>query len=166
MKIHAPRLILSLILGLVLTTAACATHSSETTDPGSQQDNAQPQSKEYEQVNFYYEFKDILIPKELSPVDDAKYVFDDDRFLAGFRVFKGRVVADDLAQFFLNNMKKDGWTKKFSLKAEKSVLVFQKPDKSCTILIENGFNTKVTVFAIDFKNRNVNSDVQVQDLPQ
>lgn len=165
MKIHAPQLMLSLILGLALTTAACATRSPETADPGSLQDNAQLQSQDYEQVNFYYEFKDVLIPKELCPVDDSKYVFDDDRFLAGFRVFKGRVVADDLVQFFSNNMTKDGWAKKFSLKAEKSVLVFQKPDKSCTIFIENGFNTKVTVFAIDFKNHDMNSDVQVQDLP-
>ena len=163
---HALRLILGLILGLVLMTAACATRSSDSSDL-TVQDSSEPSAQEYEEVNFYYEFKDILVPKELSPADDAKYVFDDERFLAGFRVFKGRVVAEDLFQFFTNNMKRDGWTTRFTFKSERSVLSFQKPNKSCTILIEDGFSTKVTIFALEFRNpTSKGADVQVQDLPQ
>ncbi|MGE4553060.1 MAG: hypothetical protein AB7D57_08110 [Desulfovibrionaceae bacterium] len=169
---HALRLTLGCILGLVLMSAACATRSTESTGQTSVENSGEPSVEQYEEVNFYYEFKDILVPKELTPADDAKYVFDDERFLAGFRVFKGRVVAEDLFQFFATNMKKDGWKVRFTLKSDRSVLSFQKPNKSCTILIEDGFNTKVTIFAIEFRSpsgsmgSSSGADVQVQDLPQ
>ena len=144
-------------------TFACTTRQAQETDPGGGDPNAYEQT--YDQNNFYYEFEDILIPREVDPVDDEKYVFDDGRFLAGFRIFKGRVVADDLFLFFLNNMQRDGWTKIVSIKSDTSTLVFSKANKSCTIKIEDSWpESKVTVFAVQLRGEK-GVDIQVQDLP-
>lgn len=153
------------LLVLALTASACATKSTSTDPAGEEEATPSAYQETYENPNYYYDFDDILIPRELEPIDKEKYVFDDPRFLAGFRIFSGRVVAEDVFNFFVNNMVKDNWTKKFSLKAEKSVLAFEKSNKSCTIQIEDGFKTKVTVFAIEFKDR-VGASPLSQDLPQ
>ncbi|SKA91027.1 hypothetical protein SAMN02745704_02284 [Paucidesulfovibrio gracilis DSM 16080] len=165
------RSLTAVLLVLALAATGCATKSTGT-EPAQSTSESQPTAYEqtYENPNYYYDFNDILIPRELDPVDDEKYVFDDPRFLAGFRIFSGRVVAEDVFNFFVNNMAKDNWTKKFSLKAEKSVLAFEKQNKSCTIQIEDGFKTRVTVFAIEFKDvGSWESDSQgfsQQELPQ
>ncbi|MEF2146496.1 MAG: hypothetical protein V3573_13710 [Desulfovibrionaceae bacterium] len=159
---------------LLFSASACATKSTASdTDPQQTQaaSDSDAYQETYENPNYYYDFDDILVPRELSPIDDEKYVFDDPRFLAGFRIFTGRVIAEDVFNFFVNNMTKDNWTKKFSLKAEKSVLAFEKANKSCTIQIEDGFKTRVTIFAIEFKDLNSGSVGSVpmgmgQDLPQ
>jgi len=162
----------AILVLMTLTAAGCATKSTGT-EPASTTGESQPTAYEqtYENPNYYYDFNDILIPRELDPVDDEKYVFDDPRFLAGFRIFSGRVVAEDVFNFFVNNMVRDNWTKKFSLKAQKSVLAFEKANKSCTIQIEDGFKTRVTVFAIEFKDvpgmdPSADTGFTSQDLPQ
>lgn len=147
------------ILVLVLGASACATKNTSTeasNDAHPQAQNSYEQT--YDNPNYYYDFDDVLIPRELTPVDSEKYVFTDTRFHAGFRIFEGRVVAEDVYNFFSNNMLKDNWVQKFSLKTARSVLVFEKPNKSCTITIEDGFKTKVTVFAIE-----LNTSVSASD---
>lgn len=161
-KGHAMGKILLLVLALAVVMG-CTTRQSQSTEPGGGDPAAYEET--YEQTNFYYEFEDILIPREIDPVDDEKYVFDDGRFLAGFRIFKGRVVTDDLFLFFLNNMQRDGWTKVVSIKSDTSTLVFSKPRKGCTIKIEDSWpESKVTVFAVQLREQN-SVDIQVQDLP-
>ncbi|MGE4290956.1 MAG: hypothetical protein AB7E32_01985 [Desulfovibrio sp.] len=159
------RKLLCLSLLLFVFAGGCATKSAGTEPTGdSSQTSATAYQETYENPNYYYDFNDILVPRELEPIDDEKYVFDDPRFLAGFRIFSGRVVAEDVFNFFVNNMAKDNWRKKFSLKAEKSVLAFEKSNKSCTIQIEDGYKTRVTIFAIEFKD--VAGSSLSQDLPQ
>lgn len=162
----------SMLLVLIVFAAGCATKSTGT-EPTGEDTQSQPSATAYQETydnpNYYYDFNDILVPRELEPIDEEKYVFDDPRFLAGFRIFSGRVVAEDVFNFFVNNMAKDNWRKKFSLKAEKSVLAFEKSNKSCTIQIEDGFKTKVTIFAIEFKDAAGSfsgSAPMGQDLPQ
>ena len=107
--------------------------------------------EDYKDPNFYYDFDDILVPKELSPVSADMSVFDDETFKAGFRVFEGRVVNEDLINFFINNMAKDNWEKVAIYKSSKSILLYRKPTKRCTIQIEDGFKTRVTIFAVEYK---------------
>jgi hypothetical protein len=57
----------------------------------------------------------------------------------------------DLINFFINNMSKDNWNLETSLKAAKSVLVFDKPNKSCVIQITDGFQSTATVLAVEYK---------------
>ena len=108
-------------------------------------------TEEYKDPNYYYDFDDILVPKELTPVSADMSIFDDETFKAGFRVFEGRVVNEDLINFFVNNMAKDNWEKVAIFKSDKSILMYRKPTKRCTIQIEDGFKTKVTIFAVEYK---------------
>ncbi len=154
---------------LVISLSACGTKNTSST--GQHGDDAQAQRQDsyeqsYENPNYYYDFDDVLIPRELTPVDDEKYVFADSRFHAGFRIFEGRVVAEDLYNFFVNNMAKDNWKQTFSLKTARSVLVFEKPNKSCTITIEDGFRTTVTVFAIELITAPAAGSVSSSNIPE
>lgn len=152
------------VMVLTLSVGCTTTKQSQDTDPGGYSGDPNAVEQTFDQTSFYYEFEDIRVPQEIDPVDSDKYVFDDGRFLAGFRIFKGRVVADDLFQFFTNNMQRDGWTKVVSIKAETSTLVFSKPTKSCTIRIEDSWpESEVTVFAVQLREQN-GVDIQVQDL--
>lgn len=147
------RIALIMVIMFVLVGAGCAAKNTSTQpSEDAHAENQDSYEETYDNPNYYYDFDDVLIPRELSPVDDEKYVFSDHRFHAGFRIFEGRVVAEDLYNFFVNNMAKDNWAQKFSLKTVRSVLVFEKPNKSCTITIEDGFKTKVTVFAIELQS--------------
>lgn len=163
------KLLIVFTLALLLATGCANMNKNTKTQPS---EDAQPeQQSSYEETynnpNYYYDFDDVLIPRELTPVDEEKYVFSDHRFHAGFRQFSGRVVAEDLYNFFVNNMAKDNWKLKFSLKTVRSVLVFEKPNKSCTITIEDGFSTNVSVFAIELKtDGTVSSGVMSSDVPE
>ncbi|WP_018124187.1 hypothetical protein [Desulfovibrio oxyclinae] len=107
---------------------------------------------EYTDTNYYYDFQDILIPRELEYVDEESYTLDNRKFRAGIMKFKGRVVVQDLIRFFLNNMAKDNWEKIASVKGKISVLSFEKFNKSCIIQIEDTFGSaKVTIIAVEAK---------------
>ncbi|GAB7021616.1 hypothetical protein [Salidesulfovibrio brasiliensis] len=137
-----------LLAGLCLF-AGCTTTSSNTTS-GQQTDSPQ---REYSQTNFYYDFEDILIPSELEYVDEESYTLDNRKFRVGIMKFKGRVVIQDLIQFFLNNMAKDNWEKIASVKGKISVLSFEKFNKSCIIQVEDSFaSAKVTIIAAEAKD--------------
>ncbi len=142
MKIYN-MLILLLVLSLL---PACSILDSS---PDEASEESFESSESYEEPNLYYDFDDVLIPRELEPVDEEKYVFSDKTFHAGFRVFEGRVVAADVCDFFINNMAKDGWDLKYSLNSLSSVFVFEKANKSCTITVEDAYQTKVTIFAVE-----------------
>jgi hypothetical protein len=147
-------MLFALILAAATGCAGMNTSSSSGESAPSDDAYAQsqtPYEQTYENPNYYYDFDDVLVPRELSPVDKEKYVFTDSRFHAGFRIFEGRVVAEDLYNFFVTNMAKDNWELKYSLKSVRSLLVFEKQSKSCTITIEDGYKTKVTVFAIELR---------------
>jgi len=62
------------------------------------------------------------------------------------------VVFDDLINFFLNNMTKDGWKKVSAVRSKKSILIFEKANKACTIEVVDGFKAKATIFAIEYKS--------------
>lgn len=134
-------------LVLLFSLAACTTTSTGSTPPA---DNG---GSQYSDTNYYYDFQDILIPNELDYVADESYTLDNRKFRVGIMKFKGRVVVQDLIQFFLNNMNKDNWEKIASVKGKISILSFEKFNKSCIIQIEDGFgNAKVTIIAAEAKD--------------
>lgn len=106
----------------------------------------------YEDPNFYYDFDDILIPKELNYKDDESYNLDNRKFRAGIMKFSGRIESADLVQFFQTNMTSDNWETTSAVKGPLSVLSFEKPNKSCIIQIEDGLGSaKVTIIAVETK---------------
>lgn len=139
-----------LCLTLVLFLSACtglATKSSSDTVPAS----GGSQAETYDNPNYYYLFDDILIPNGMEHTADDDFSFDTQQFKAGIQIFQGRVIYDDLVNFFLNNMVKDGWKKVSAVRSKKSILIFEKANKAAIIELNDGYKAKATVFAFEYK---------------
>jgi hypothetical protein len=108
-------------------------------------DPAQPQTREATAV--YYDFKDILIPKELKVVDGATFVVSTPNYTSGIITLKGRIESRSLFNFFTNNMNKDNWNMISNIKSPAStIMVFQKESRWAVITIrEKDFSTYVEV---------------------
>ncbi|MBG0790596.1 MAG: hypothetical protein H0S80_08890 [Desulfovibrionaceae bacterium] len=129
--------------------AACTTTGSGSTTT----DTGQSDSAQYQEPNYYLDFDDIMLPKEIDYVNDGSYRLDNAKFKASIMKFKGRVKILELVQFFINNMTKDNWTLVSNNKASDShILNFEKFNKSCVIQIDDKFATSVTtIFAVEVK---------------
>ena len=139
-----------LCFGLALALGACSglnTKSSADSVPAS----GGSQAETYDNPNYYYLFDDILIPNGMEHTADEDFSFDTQQFKAGIQVFQGRVVFDDLINFFLNNMVKDGWRKVSAVRSKKSILIFEKANKAATVELTDGYKARATVFAFEYK---------------
>jgi hypothetical protein len=139
-----------LCLGLVLSLSACSgmnTKSSADSAPAT----GGSQAETYDNPNYYYLFDDILIPNGMEHTADDDFSFDTQQFKAGIQIFQGRVIYDDLINFFLNNMVKDGWKKVSAVRSKKSILIFEKANKAAIIELNDGYKAKATVFALEYK---------------
>ena len=138
------------ILMLVGMLAACTT----TRGGSSSADNGQSPEAQYQEPNYYLDFDDIMLPKEIDYVDDGSYRLDNAKFKAAIMKFKGRVEILELVQFFINNMAKDNWTLISNNKASDShIMNFEKFNKSCVIQIDDDFATATTtIFAVEVKD--------------
>ena len=137
-----------LVVALLGLAAGCTTTgSSQTNEPG-----AEP--AEYQEPDYYYDFDDILIPKEISYIHEDSYKLDNAKFRAAIMKFKGRVEILELVQYFVNNMSKDNWTLIANNKVGTlSVLNFEKFNKSCVIQVEDGFGQAyATIIAVEVKD--------------
>ena len=95
----------------------------------------------------YYDFDDVLIPKELKIKNKDSFVYLTSGMTAGLLTLRGRVNPNSLITFFENNMAKDNWAKVSSFKSDRSILLFRKPTRSCVMLItEKSWNTHVEIW--------------------
>jgi len=140
--------ILLILVALVFALSACATTGSGASDSES------AHATQYQEPDYYYDFDDILIPKEIKYVEKESYKLDNAKFRAAIMKFKGRVQVLELVQYFINNMAKDNWTLVSNNKAGKlSVLNFEKFNKSCVIQVDDGFGTATTtIIAVEVKD--------------
>lgn len=146
------RSLTKLLIALIAvgTMAACTTTgttSSSTT-------NGQPETARYQEPDYYLDFDDIMIPKEIDYIEDDSYKLDNAKFRAAIMKFSGRVEILELVQYFINNMTKDNWTLISNNKASTvHVLNFEKFNKSCVIQIDDSFAyAKTTIFAVEVKD--------------
>lgn len=140
------------ILALVALLGACTTTGSSSAD------TTAPTAVEYQEPDYYYDFDDILIPKEIKYVEGESYKLDNAKFRAAIMKFKGRVQVLELVQYFINNMAKDNWTLISNNKAGKlSVLNFEKFNKSCVIQVDDSFGSATTtIIAVEVKESGAN----------
>jgi hypothetical protein len=139
-----------LCLCLALSLSACSGMNTKTSsEPAPVSGGSQAET--YDNPNYYYLFEDILIPNGMEHTGDDDFSFDTQQFKAGIQIFQGRVVFDDLINFFLNNMVKDGWKKVSAVRSKKSILIFEKSNKAAIIELVDGFKAKATVFALEYK---------------
>lgn len=148
MKTPFLKLLSCLVLMLILT--ACSGLNTKTSEPAPANNSGQAET--YDNPNYYYLFDDILIPNGMEHSPDEDFSFDTQQFKAGIQIFQGRVIFDDLVNFFLNNMVKDGWRKVSAVRSKKSILIFEKSNKAAIIDLVDGYKAKATVFAIEYKS--------------
>lgn len=84
------------------------------------------------------DFSDLLIPGEMAWRRDKSLSINTESFTGGVLNFTGRVEVNSLTEFFLNGMKKDGWTVIGTVKSENVLMAFIKEKTSCLIKIDEG----------------------------
>lgn len=137
-------LLLVVSLAVLVSFSGCMglTSSGDT----SEKKKAQP-SKSRETTAVYYDFEDVLIPKELKVVDEYTMVVSTPGYTSGIMAFKGRVEKRSLFNFFNNNMMKDNWNIVTQIKSPgTTIMVFEKSARCSVITIkEKNFYTHVEV---------------------
>ena len=97
----------------------------------------------------YYDFGDVLIPKELKIQKQQSFIYQTGGFSAGVLVLRGRIESNSLILFFENNMIKDNWEIIGSLKSERSMLLFQKEQRWCVMnIVDQALSTQVEIWVV------------------
>ena len=95
----------------------------------------------------YYDFADVLVPRELKIDKDSSFVYQTPGFVGGVLSLKGRVEVNSLINFFKRNMVKDNWTLISSFKAPRTIMLFHKENRWCVINIsEREFSTRAEIW--------------------
>lgn len=129
---------------LLIIFFGCTGTSVKKDNAGAQPASAE--SKSYGQ-HKYYEFPDVLIPGGLKIKTKKSSIYRTPSFVAGLLVFKGRYDGNSLAAFFENNMAKDNWGSKASIKFNPMIQIYEKENRVCVIRIEEStFDTTVEVW--------------------
>ena len=140
-----------LVLICLLVFAGCSSHSngpppnpvSQPSQPGSY--SAQPASSGPKPI--FLDFPDVPIPTELKLASKDSYVTQAGPLKTGLLVLKGRLDINSLINFFQMAMPREGWKPKGMFRYRRSVLIFDKPDKSCVILMrEASYYTYVEIY--------------------
>ena len=99
-----------------------------------------------EPIAVYYDFEDILIPKELSIDEKKTMIVTTPDFASGVLSLEGRVEKNSLYTFFMNNMMKDNWMIESSIKSPGvTILVFKKAERCAVITFEDTQFNKIAV---------------------
>lgn len=128
---HSIRFIL--VCALVLLCTACASDGTFT--------NPFIASKPDPSGSSYYfsEFGDVPIPNEMTESKNDTFItFAPSGVKCGVQRFTGRVDVVSLMNTMRANMAANGWTLRSLLRAQESVLVFEKPDRIASLQISDG----------------------------
>ena len=95
----------------------------------------------------YLEFQDIPIPPELDVQSKDSNVFVSGQMKMGFLSLRGRVDSSSVLNFFAAALPHEGWRLKGQFRYNRSLLIFDKPDKVCVILIKEAtYYTYVEIY--------------------
>ncbi|MCF8068527.1 MAG: hypothetical protein K9L30_08090 [Desulfobacterales bacterium] len=132
-----------LFLIILLLASGCAT--SQLTGDGPDRDSSV--EKTDGNAPLYYDFGDVLLPKELKLNQDSSFVYRTPGFTAGVLALKGRVEYNSLINFFEVNMIKDNWRAISYFKSPRTIMMYQKDNRWCVISIHEGdFTTHVEIW--------------------
>lgn len=146
MKNRNSRVFWSLVVVSFLCAAAfgCNRSSSPPPNPVAQsqppqpyQPPAQPPAPTGPRPQFL-DFPDIPIPSELELRSGDSYVFQAGAIKTGILVLRGRVDITSLINFFTLAMPREGWKPKGQFRYRRSALIYEKPEKTCVILLNEG----------------------------
>ena len=111
---------------LMLLAVACQSTPRTT-------DGAAAREKDEKNAPLYYDFEDVLVPRDLKLQTDASFVYHASGVTAGVLIFTSKVERRSLIQFFENNMAKDNWQAVSSFKSPRTLLLFQKKSPCCSV---------------------------------
>lgn len=94
--------------------------------------------KENQDLPSYYDFGDVLVPKELKVKNKKSFIYKTTGLPAGVLALSGRVELSSMCAFFENNMVKDNWKLVSMFKSPHTLMLFQKQNRWCVINIIDG----------------------------
>ena len=134
--------VLGLTIAMIISISGCSSltkKDDKATAPSAKSDSGVPA--------LYYDFGDVLVPKELKVDKKSSFIYQTAGFSAGVLVLKGRIETSSLISFFEKNMTKDDWRMISSFKSERTMLLFQKAHRWCVMNItDESFNTYVEIW--------------------
>ena len=134
------------MLVLVFLLAACSSTPKTT-------DGSEAREKDEKNAPLYYDFGDVLVPRELKLNAKASFVYQSSGFTAGVLIFESKVERGSLIEFFDNNMAKDNWRAVSAFKSPRTLLLFQKENRWCVINItDNNWDTMVEIWVAPFSD--------------
>ena len=86
----------------------------------------------------FLDFPDIPIPSELELQSKDSYVFQAGSIKTGLLTLRGRVDINSLINFFNMALPRENWKPKGQFRYRRSALIFEKPEKTCVILLNEG----------------------------
>ena len=129
-------------IALILLSGCSVLKSKKSTPPGSS-----PSGTAAESAPVYYDFGDIMLPRELKVEKKDSFVFRTPGLTAGVLALTGRVEINSLIAFFENKMPVDGWRMISAFKSPRTMMLFQKQTRWCVINITEGqFSTQVEIW--------------------
>jgi hypothetical protein len=136
-----------IVVALMLLSVACSSTPKAT-------DGAQAREKDEKNAPLYYDFDDVLVPRDLTLNTKSSFVYHTPDLTAGVLVFTSKVERNSLIQFFDNNMAKDNWQTVSSFKSPRTLLLFQKENRWCVINItDNNWDTLVEIWVAPFSGQ-------------
>ena len=148
MDIKTRRGIARFCLGIMvlLLVVACSSTPKKT-------DGSEAREKDNEKAPLYYDFGDVLIPRELELDVNSSFVYHSSGFTAGILAFKSKVELGSMIEFFESNMAKDNWQAVGTFKSPRTLLLFQKENRWCVINItDNRWDTLVEIWVAPFSD--------------
>ena len=134
--------VLGLIIAMIVSIGGCSSltkKDNKATAPSVKSSSGVPA--------LYYDFGDVLVPKELKVDKRSSFIYQTEGFSAGVLVLNGRIETSSLISFFENNMAKDNWQMLSSFKSERTMLLFQKAHRWCVMNItDERFSTYVEIW--------------------
>lgn len=98
-------------------------------------DDAAPAESAAKDSPVYYDFGDVLVPREMKLDKNASFVFRTPGMSAGVLSMKGRVDGNSLIAFFEANMANDNWSMVSAFKSYRTIMLFKKENRWCVINI-------------------------------
>ena len=134
--------VLGLMIAMIFSAGGCSSLTKKdktATAPSTKSGSGVPA--------LYYDFGDVLVPKELKIDKKSSFIYQTEGFSAGVLILKGRIETSSLISFFEKNMAKDNWQIISSFKSERTMLLFQKAHRWCVMNItDQSFNTYVEIW--------------------
>ena len=141
---HRPKGVSLICVGLILGLVAAGCTGAKVKDSASASSPASPREEE---MPLYYDFGDVLVPRELKVDRQNSFIYRTPGFSAGVLVLRGRVEPTSLISFFENNMAKDNWRAISAFKSPRTMMMFQKQNRWCVVNITaKNYTTHVEIW--------------------